>query len=434
MLGLNALLASLALALIMLSDAISDPIIGLFIDYKYKEGRSRAALMSKSVLITSVAFLLLFSLDARSSQFFTFMQLLILGIILRLSLTAYIIPREAIGNQIFTDYVTRNHLWAANAFFSSVGAALALGPALLFFITDWNQRISYIQACSWAVLVYLIFSHTCIQFLKRNEIVTTNVDDIYQKITVSVIWIEISKLFKNKSWRMLFIGCLFFSVQMSLSSGTGLYINNYIWFWTPKDLFWGGIVSLPGSILGAALLFLVTVRNKKPTAIAIGGLAVLITPILLILRLLEIYSELDILPLVGDGALSHFWWIWSVHQFLENFLWTMFWILIASMFSDVVEEHQVNIGERLDGLVLSANNLVNKSISSLGILLSGFLLNLVGFDAAQSDLQKQTAIEMLGIFNIYTMLILFPFALYFIRKYTISHTSHSANIATLKRN
>ncbi|MDC0565487.1 MFS transporter, partial [Amylibacter sp.] len=430
--GLNAIWASIALATSILIDAISDPIIGLYSDYQHSEGKRRVKLMSLSIFPTLIALFLLFFLDLGNSQTVLFLQLFVLGAFLRTALSFYIVPREAIGNQIFKGYSARNHLWAANAFFSTLGASLALGPSLLFFITDWDDKNGYMQAAIWVIIIYFVFATVCLKLLKQHEVVISTKNISIQKVSLRTTYIELRKLFNNKSWLMLFVGCLIFSIQMSLNTGTGLYFNNYIWYWMPRDLFWGGIISLPGSILGAVVFFLINVKNKKYLALVIGLVATLISPSLLTVRLLEIYFVMDYLPDVGEGIFSTLWWIWSVHQFVENFLWTIFWILIASMFSDIVEEHQVNIGARLDGLVLSANNFINKSLSSFGIILSGILLNLVGFDSANSELAKQHAAQMLGAFHIYTILLFFPFALYFIGKYRITYSSHMDNLEEIK--
>ena len=49
--GLTPVLATIALAIAILSDAISDPLVGIYSDYKYMEGSRRSKLMWLSIVL-----------------------------------------------------------------------------------------------------------------------------------------------------------------------------------------------------------------------------------------------------------------------------------------------------------------------------------------------------------------------------------------------
>lgn len=431
-LGLKPFLATVALAIAMLTDAISDPSVGLYSDYQSMSGQRRNQLMKISILPTAVTFLMLFLFELGSSQLILFIQLTTLTITLRFCLTLYIVPREAIGVQIFNEYSDRNELWAINAFFSVFGSSLALGPTLLFFLNNWENKSGYISAAIWTSLVYLLFSIWCSASLNSCEIKSGKDPAPIRKFSFFNIFLELRLLIRNRSWLMLFLGSVFLSLQTGLNTGSGLYFNNFLWHWKPEDLFWGGIVSLPGSILGATLFLYIKIKDKRYWALRIGLLATLITPSLLFFRLIEIHYPLNLLPEVGQGSFSSLWILWVIHQFFENFVWTIFWVLIASMFSDTIEEQELSTGSRLDGTVLSANNFINKSLLSGGILFSGILLTIVGFDSATTLAEKEIAANKLGLFSIVTVFSLFPVALFFISKYRITKISHEDNLQKLR--
>ena len=53
-------------------------------------------------------------------------------------------------------------------------------------------------------------------------------------------------------------------------------------------------------------------------------------------------------------------------------------ILVASMIADVVEESQLKTGRRSEGLLLSADNVLQKIVGALAGIVPGFLLTYVG--------------------------------------------------------
>jgi Na+/melibiose symporter-like transporter len=174
------------------------------------------------------------------------------------------------------------------------------------------------------------------------------------------------------------------------------------------------------------------IDNKKRWAISLGLIAVFTTPALLSIRLLEIYYSTNLLPNIGDGVLSPLWWLWGTQQFIQNLVWTAFWVLIASMFSDTIEQQEVATGRRLDGLVLSTNNFVTKAMLSSGIFVSGIILSFAGYDTAVTITEKELAAFKLGILSIITIITLVPVALFFISKYQITSSTHETNLRKIE--
>ena len=113
-LGLNPILASLALGIALVVDAISDPLIGAWSDrFRSKWGRRHPFIYS-SIFPLCVSFYLLFTEPNSYSQSYLFWKLLILVLIIRISLTFYEIPRASLGPELTKDYDKRNFVnaWA----------------------------------------------------------------------------------------------------------------------------------------------------------------------------------------------------------------------------------------------------------------------------------------------------------------------------------
>ena len=84
-----------------------------------------------------------------------------------------------------------------------------------------------------------------------------------------------------------------------------------------------------------------------------------------------------------------------------------FWTLVFSMGYDICEVSELKIGKRQEGAIISILSLVNKVGFAIGMFLTGFILDLFGFNA---ELANQTANTLRGIRMSFTIL---PAVFYF---------------------
>ena len=199
------------------------------------------------------------------------------------------------------------------------------------------------------------------------------------------------------------------------------------------DLFFSGFIQLPGAIAASLwILALIEKRfDKKQLAIYLALAAIVTAPILMGTRLLDIHYGTAILPPTGEGALSLLWWLYCINAFIQNFLWTGFWILIASMFSDIVEDEAIKTKTRSEGLVFSANNLLTKLVSNFGILASGFMLTWAGFDIAETILEKEVAASYLALVFIVSGAVAGTLSIAMILRYQITRSEHDQQLENL---
>ena len=99
------------------------------------------------------------------------------------------------------------------------------------------------------------------------------------------------------------------------------------------------------------------------------ALVVSVTPIAL--RLVGVIPD----SWIGQDILSYFL---LGDRIIAGTLGTTGAILVASMIADVVEETQVKTGRRSEGLLLSADNVLQKVVAALASVVPGFLLKYVG--------------------------------------------------------
>jgi GPH family glycoside/pentoside/hexuronide:cation symporter len=102
------------------------------------------------------------------------------------------------------------------------------------------------------------------------------------------------------------------------------------------------------------------------------------------------------------------------------------------MTADVIEDSQTKTGRRAEGLFFAGPNLIQKSVSGIGLMIKGILLSVVGFSASSSQAEKIVAIEQLAIAIVLISIVLPSLALYLFSKYEITKNLHDTNLKSLR--
>ena len=432
-LGLSAALAGLALFISVVFDAISDPIIAYWSDrHKGPYGR-RIPFMLVGIFPMGLCCFALFVLRLGDEQWILFAQLSVLVVSFRVAQTIFAVPRYALGVELYKDYSQRNQLIATDRVFEIGGIAYCLGPIMLL-MPDWNQPHLYPLAALWvsALLIWSTYTGTMRLITVEKESLALDQSGKGQDFSFRLLFLELGALIRNRNWMTLLIAFIFFSVNGGVQSGDAIYLNNYLFHFNPRDLFWAGPLHLGGGAIAALVTWRIAKgRNKRDLVLVAGSISFVVSPLLIGLMAADYYLGTDIVPKSGGGVLSPLWWVWAFHGLLSGAIWTFFVILLGSMFADVVEEHQAATGSRSDGLVLVGRNLVTKLVGSVGVLLAGFMIKWAGFDDAHTPQQQEIAVYQFVLIKIILMAVLVPLALVCLSRYSLSSDQHSANLKTL---
>ncbi|MDE0745426.1 MAG: MFS transporter, partial [SAR202 cluster bacterium] len=170
--------------------------------------------------------------------------------------------------------------------------------------------------------------------------------------------------------------------------------------------------------------------DKKRLAIYLFSISIAIGPLLLILRLADVWWGISILPPNGEkfGAL---WWIMLTHSFVQASVGVLAWILVASMTADIVEDSQRLTGKRSEGLFFAGPHLAQKAVSGIGLMIKGVMLTAVGFAATNSVEEKFAAMEDLAGIIVVLSIIMPSICLVLLSRYELTKTSHQSNLTDL---
>ena len=380
-LGLDASIVALAMAIALIVDAVSDPLVGIWSDRVRSRWGRRHPFMYAAIIPFAASYYMLLKDPGDISDQTLFIRLLVLLIILRISMTFYEVPRGALGPELSKDYDQRNALSAWSMAFGWIGGAGIAFIANRYFLDSFVDLEGYQSLAFWGGLS--IFVGGVISCLGTHQSIPQLHTPEPRSMNILVLLREAKETLANRSWIVLFLAGCFYSLLVGLEQGVGTYYNEYLWQWKPGQI---AIFSLVAVLLVIGTVALAPViaagRNKKNIAVGIFMFTIFVGPLPILLRLLDLSFGTQISPANGSEFL---WWFLLIHSSTMAALGALGFVFIGSMSMEIVEQAQQRTGRREEGLLGTVNSFVHKLVAAGGVLVSGIIISFVGFDAPNAD-------------------------------------------------
>ena len=119
--GLKPSLAGAALAIALVFDAVTDPLVGVWSDRTRTRWGRRHPFMYASIVPFSASIFFILQPMHEPSQQALFLQLLFLAVAVRVSMTLFDVPRAALGPELTKDYDQRTLLVGISTAFGWLG-------------------------------------------------------------------------------------------------------------------------------------------------------------------------------------------------------------------------------------------------------------------------------------------------------------------------
>ncbi|HEX4741167.1 MAG TPA: MFS transporter [Caulobacteraceae bacterium] len=424
-LGLSPLLVGSVIMISLIADGVADPLIGRFSDRLGSRLGRRHPFMYASALPAAALFALLWNLPQGLSRG----ALLALSFVamagVRIAVSLYEIPSNALTAELTPDYDQRTLLQAHRWFFGVIGGAL--GSLTLQELFVGSHGVLYRQgyarwglAASVVIFAFIVVSALGTQSRVRD--LPPRPTPPRQSLGQAVR--EIRTTFANRSLMALMLAGLFSGVAQGVIIGLSIYIYNHFWDLSPRQ--YGVLIPLHsvGSLMAVFLApRLARQFGKKATMISlfIGAVTMQAGPLFLrLIGLMPPNGSPWIMPILGlDG-------------FLTSTLGVMGYIIAGSMVADIVEDAAVKSGARSEGLLYAAYGLLPKFTGGVGAFLTGVLLHIVHFPAhaARGTVDPMSMRHLVMIFLPATVLLNLC-SISALGLYRIDRRTHEANLATL---
>lgn len=372
--GLPGGLAGLALGAGLVIDAFMDPLIGSLSDgWRSRFGR-RVPFMAVGLIPLVLTFNLIFALPASLSPPLLFTWLLTLSVSLRVSLSIYGLPFQALGADLSNDYAERSSIaawrWGIGIF--GTLAVIALGYGVFLKGPNGLSRAdAYLPlTLSLTVLIFIgALSAIRVGLAARSA----QPDEAAPTHAVHVrLFGEMAEMFRNRTFRTLFASKLLLNVAQGLFLTLSLHMHVFFWQLSSEQI---QQITLPGVLglaLAAPLAGPLIKRIEKRTMLLIGlvGMAVCqSTPVLL--------KVFGLLPLSGNALVGFL----AAATFVNAVTFALGTIAFIAIIPDAADEHERLFGTRRQGLYAAGWAFATKAATGGGLLIAGIVLQLINFPA-----------------------------------------------------
>lgn len=393
--GVPGVLAGIALSAGLVVDAVLDPLIGSLSDgWRSRFGR-RVPFMAVSIVPLIVTFNLIFALPVSWGTPAIFAWLALLSISLRIALSIFHLPYQALGAEVTEDYAERSSIAAWRWGIGILGTFAVIGLGYGVFLSGpdgLSNRAGYLPLTLTLTLLVIVGALSAIytgwatRELQPER--ATPTETLHRRL-----FGEMREMFRSRTFIILFASSILLNVAQGVGQALGLHVAIFFWRLDSTQMPLIGAGAVLGLMLGAPLTAYLARHFEKRMLLVLGmsGLA-LCQALPVPLRLL------GMLPLT-DGALTGM--LVGIAIF-NGAMYTISAVGFMAVMPDAADEHEHLFGTRREGMYFAGWAFASKASHGAGLLISGVALQLIGFPAqvsghAAADSVPQHTINLLGI-------------------------------------
>lgn len=370
--GMSGTLAGTAKLIALLVDAVADPAIGLASDRTRSRWGRRLPFMIGSLLPFGLAFGLLFSVPASLTGVTQFVFVTACLVVLRVSLSFFVLPFTAVGAEVTDDYRERASIVSYRLSFQNAGILFGVVLGLGVFMSGPSgllQQANYVP-WSWVCAAAMLLTGMIAIGAVRSALPRLHGAKASDTHFLSGFVRELVELVRNRSFLVLFGTVLIYFLAYSAHVSLALHACRYFW---KLDSFAIQLVLLAatlGPLLGAPISAF-ALRHIEKRTLSLGAFFA-IALFLMWPPLFQLYGPFALSP--SEAAVVLF-----VNGLLVGTAILIGGVGFQSMLADTADEHEWLFGVRREGLFFSGLTLAYKAASGLGGLIAGVALDAIHF-------------------------------------------------------
>ena len=370
--GMSGTMAGMAKLVALLIDAVADPAIGLASDRLRSRFGRRLPFMVGGLLPFVVAFGLLFSVPESLTGTAQFLYVTACLVVLRLSLSFFVLPFTAVGAEITDDYRERANIVSFRLSFQNAGILIGVVLGLGVFMTGAGgllSRASYVPYGWTCAGLMLVAGLVAIDAVRRAAPRLHGPEEGGAAFLTGFAR-EMIELSRNRSFLILFATVLTYFLAYSAHVSLALHASRYFWKLDTGAIQLILLSTTLGPLLGAPISAFALRHIEKRTLSIMAFLAIAI--FLMWPPLLQLYGPVSLSPAVAASVLF-------VNGLLVGTSIMIGGVGFQSMLADTADEHEWLFGVRREGLFFSGLTLAFKGASGLGGLIAGLALDAIRF-------------------------------------------------------
>ena len=404
-LGLPAESAGLAIAISLIFDAVTDPMIGTISDrWRSPLGR-RHPFMYASAIPLALSFYFLFapaSFATNGEESALFAWMLTFTILTRGAMTLYHVPHLALGAELSEDYDERTTLVAIRQILSVSGYLIVYGLGFgLFFAPTAEFQNGQLNGAAYPPFALILALISCLTIIMSGWGTRSRIPYLpkppaeVKKVRLIDILMEAIATLKNHSFRWLMLGYIIIVAAYGLGTASQLYMFTFFWELSRFQILTVIIMGPAGSVFGyivATKLFAILDKRNAMLAGGIGWMLLHALPVVLFL--------IGITPAKGSWAVTS---TLSVIFLILGAAFAQLVVGVSTTMADIADEYELEVGRRQEGVLFAAVSFAGKCMGALGSLLAGVMLTLIAWPTgdtikSSADIPADTILS-LGIMS-----------------------------------
>lgn len=382
--GVNPAWAGSISLIVVLWDAITDPIMGYISDhFKSSKGRRRPFILY-GILPWVVSVILMF-LNVSFGDTGKFVYYLFMALLFWTAYTICLVPYNALGAELTDDYAERASLRLYAQIFSSAGTTIA-GTFTLLLVAMIAKAMGCDDRTAWfyvAIVFALVSMLALFITWKSLEGHDTFAKEDDSKQSLGEIFGDYFKLIRDvKPLRWMLLAIAFFMCGNSLYGSGVFYAYTYLMGFDEGMIAIAGIYGAVFGLVGPVVLdFFVKKFDKKQVLIVLLAIS---TASLFAFRFIGL-----------DSVVKGFVYL-TLYSFSNFGFWGLFWSFVY----DNCEIDYLFNGRTRQGAMTSVSSMIQKFGSAIAMYLIGIILDANGYDGMA---EVQTEAAMKGILDVVTI-------------------------------
>lgn len=377
-LGLSGFLASAAIVIALLFDAVSDPIVGSWSDRTISRWGRRHPFMYAAAVPFAVCFYLLFAPLEGLSEIGVFLWLVTFSVLTRLTQSFYSIPHTALTAELSNDYDERTLLSSLRSLMGSVGTLMVflIGLQIYFGSTpeypngqlnpDAYPRFAGTFALVLVAGIWISAYGTHSQIPHLPQATPAS-----KRFSLSQVAREAGQAFALSSFRVIVLTAVLWGMTMGMVSALSIYLGTLYFQFSLELIGLSFPASVVGGFIGAGLATPLGRIFQEKRTLLIGGLIWygLWNTLPIIMSLLGLF------PKPGDPLL--FYLVMTSNAICAMGIGVL-GVMLGSMIADITDQHEEIHGSRNEGIYFAAASFAAKAIGGFGIVISGIIVDIAG--------------------------------------------------------
>ncbi|WP_428264232.1 MFS transporter [Haliangium sp.] len=379
---LEADIAGLALALAMVWDALTDPLMGTISDQTRSRWGKRRLYILLGAPILGASFVLLFSPPALDTQAAKFAFLLVSYLLVNTGMTIIAVPHAALGGELSADVDERTEIFGWRFLFTNLG--LVLGIVLPGLVAAYagggpNGRVTASATpASYLVALVLVAAAGVTCWATRG----LDKPSVEVAVTLRRYLRALAATMTNRPFLVLVAAYVLGSAARAVNAAVALFYYEYRLGLAEADVLLYVLLPFGCLIAASIILWLRLAHRYGKRRPAVWGI-----------------FALGLLTAVGYAILPKHGLTGPIIVAVVGGVLVGAVFLLDSTVADVVDYDEVWTGSHREGMYFGFWRLSTKLARAVGLAASGLLLEAIGFDGAHTVQSPETEFGLAMIFG-----------------------------------